>query len=187
MRCKHNSPRPQLGSGRHLVCLSIIRPAEEPSRVSNKTEKCPPQLPRQPQPAELLHAELLITAYHREGPKLQPALEALQLTEERGWEIKAAEGYGQLSCSPRLQLTQEQGTAAASKVQTQRAGHQELPGKVPRPPPRQGVSGDLQAIVELLRISVGEPLSKLLWEPPLLRAATLERGRGLPTQSGTRP
>lgn len=62
MRCKHNSPRPQLGSRRHLVCLSITRSAKEPSCVSSKNAKCPPWLPHQLQPAELLCAELLIRA-----------------------------------------------------------------------------------------------------------------------------
>ena len=74
-----------------------------------------------------------------------------------------------------------------SMARAQRPGHHEPPGKVPKAPPRQRVSGDLQPIAKLLNIGAGKALTKLPWAPALLRAATLERGKGQTTQSRTCP
>lgn len=62
----------------------------------------------------------------------------------------------------------------------QRPGHCEPPRKVLKSPPGQGVSGDLQSIAKLLNIRAGKVLVKLPRALALLRAATLERGKGPP-------
>ena len=117
---------------------------------------------------------------------------ALQLAEKPGWETEAAGGYRQQRCSLRLQLAREQGRAALSTekpsvARAQRPGHREPPGNVPKSPPRQGLSGDLQPVAELLDTGAGKALAKLPQAPALLRAATRERGKGQLAQSRTCP
>lgn len=155
MRCKHNSPQPQLGSGRHLVCLSITRSAKESSCVSSRNVKCLPQLPWQP--VELLHSETSGT------------LKCTQNTAGDGgssspkylrWAIRVASGHRWQSCSLGLQLSRMQGRAAPSMenpsmAQAQRAAHCEPPEKVPQSLPRQSDSGNLQPTAELLNIRAG--------------------------------
>lgn len=128
MRCKHNSPRPQLGFGRHLVCLSITRSAKESSCVFSRNVKCPPQLPWQS--VELLHTE-------RSEPPKRTQNTALYLLSIRGGQPDCQGATGGRAAPWGLQLAWMQGRAAPSMenpsmAQAQRAAHREPLEKVPQ-------------------------------------------------------
>lgn len=152
MRCKHNSPWPQLGSGRHLVCLSITRSAQESSCVSSRNAKRPPQLLWQP--VELLHTE------RSEPPKwtkTQLAMGALHLPGTEGgqpeWQVATGSraalwGYGSPGCKEeQLQAWRAQHRHKEQLiVSLQRRCTSQSPDRV---------SGNFQPTAELLNIRAG--------------------------------
>ena len=141
-----------------------------------------------PQPAELLCTELLIRAT-KTGPKCSQHRRVFTSLSNGGGKPKLQEAAGGRSAHSGYSSSGSEGEQLRARKTPAWRGHKDqvianLQGKVSKSPP---VSGDPQATAELLSIRADKTLTKLLWALALLRAATLERGKGQPAQSRTCP